>query len=407
MGYYLRRITRKVRSLFFRVLYKLLDPVVLLISRFLHAQESNALLIVRPDAIGDYVLFRDFLPFIRQSAKFRDTMIVLLGNASCRTLAEYLDNAYVDQFIWIDNGKYLKYGIFGLLYTISFNLELYRNKYCYILYPVFSRTHYFDKLVSGLRAEQKICCSGDNANKGNRPDNVNKIYTRIIQTEPKAGVFEFERNKEIIGKFLGQEIGLGYPVIQKLPEYTARPLPPAYTVVCAEASSGAKQWPWKYFKQVIDFIVNNKKTPVVLLGFDPQVDMITHERPGEGSPLDISVEFPEKQIVDLRGKTTLPEAAYVLSRAICFIGNDSALLHIAAAAGIKKIIAICFGAYYGRFAPYPKIDGRDYRFIFPPEIAKNGRREDCLKQKYAPGGRYEDISLIEPERVIDAINTML
>jgi len=82
-------------------------------------------------------------------------------------------------------------------------------------------------------------------------------------------------------------------------------------------------------------------------------------------------------------------------------------LHIAAAVGIKKIIAICYGAYYGRFAPYPKIDGRDYRFIFPPEIEENKHRQDYLKQKYAVGGRNEDVSLIEPEKVIDILEKTL
>jgi ADP-heptose:LPS heptosyltransferase len=405
---YLRQIISKVLSLFFRILDKLLDLVLLITSRFLHTQKTNTLLIVKPDSIGDYVLFRDFLPFIRQSLKYRDVMIVLLGNARYRALAEYLDNTYVDKFIWLDIDKYRKYRIFGLFYAIlKFYLKSYKNKYCYIFYPLFSRSYPFDKLVHALQAEHKICCSYDNDNKGNQPDITDKVYTRIIQAEPKAGVFEFERNKEIIGKFLGQEIDLSYPVIQKLPEYTAQPLPPAYVAVCPEASDGAKQWPWKNFKQVIDFIVSNKKTLVVLLGSDPQPSLITHEWSGEVSPRDNSVDFSENQIIDLRGKTTLPEAACVLSKALCFIGNDSALLHIAAAAGIKKIIAICYGALYGRFMPYPKINGRDYRFIFPPEITKNEHHEDYLKQKYACVRCYEDISLIEPERVINAINTMI
>jgi len=82
-------------------------------------------------------------------------------------------------------------------------------------------------------------------------------------------------------------------------------------------------------------------------------------------------------------------------------------LHIAAAVGIKKIIAICYGAYYGRFAPYPKTDGRDYRFLFPPEIEENEHLQDYLKQKFAVGGRNEDVSLIEPGKVMDILEKML
>jgi len=386
---FLQRVKSKISSLFFRILYNMLDLLLLITSKLPHSRLSDSLLIVRPDAIGDYILFRNFLPFIRQSPEYRNTKIILLCNVRCRTLAEYLDNACVDKFIWIDHSKYRKYSILGLWYTFLFNLRLYRTYYHYIFYPVFSRTNFYDELINNLSAKHKIACSGDNANKTNQPDITDRVYTQIIPTENKDGVFEFERNKEIIEKFLCQKIDLEYPDMRKLPEYTTEPLPSGYVAVCAEASSASKQWPLKYFKTVIDYIVNNRGIPVVLLG------------------LDNSVKFPKKQIVDLRGKTTLPEAASVLSKACCFIGNDSALLHIAASVGIKKIIAICYGAYYGRFAPYPKVDGRDYRFVFPPEIEENKNRQDYLKQKYAVGGRYEDISLIEPERVIDILEEML
>jgi len=386
---YLRRILSKVYRLFFRILYKILGKILLIINRFSYIRESDTLLIVRPDNIGDYILFRNFLPFIRQSPKYRDTKIVLLGNIDYRTLAEYFDNAYVSKFIWMDFKRYGKYSILGLWYTLAFTLRLYRTHYRYIFYPVFSRTNFFDELIDNLSAKYKITCSGDNVNKINQKDITARVYTQIIPTEQTVGVFEFDRNKKIIEKFLCQKIDLDYPVIHKLPEYKAGPLPSNFVAVCAEGSSESKQWPWKYYETVIDYIVNNKGIPVVLLG------------------LGNSAVFDKKQVTDLRGKTTLPEAACVLSKACCFICNDSGLLHIAAAAGIKKLVAVCYGAYYGRFAPYPKIDGRDYRFIFPPEIAKNERQQDFLKQKYAANGHGEDITLIEPEQVINILETLL
>jgi ADP-heptose:LPS heptosyltransferase len=386
---YLQRIKSKVRSLFFRILYKSLDLALLVIGRLSRIHLSDTLLIIRPDAIGDYILFRNFLPFIRQSLEYRNTKIILLCNKRCRALAEYFDNAHVDKFIWMEQSKYRKHGVFEFLYSLLIDLSLYKTFFNYIFYPVFSRTNFYDELINKLSAKHKITCSGDDVNKGDQPDITDRVYTRVIPTEQKVGVFEFERNREIIEKFLCQKIDLEYPYLRKLPEYKAEPLPSGYVVVCTEASSASKEWLLKHFKTVIDYIVNNKGIPVVLLG------------------LDNSVNFPEKQIIDLRGKTTLPETASVLSKACCFIGNDSALLHIAAAVGIKRIIAICYGAYYGRFAPYPKIDGRDYRFVFPPEIEENKRRQDYLKQKYAVGGRYEDISLIEPGKIKDILEKML
>jgi len=386
---YLRRIKSKIRSLVFDTLYKFIDLVLLIIKMLTSIRQSDTLLIVRPDNIGDYILFRNFLPFIRHFPKYHDAKIILLGNINYRTFTKNLDKTYIDKFIWMDYRKYREYSISGILYTTSFYFNLYRTNYRYIFYPVFSRTNFFDELIDKLSAKHKITCSGDNVNKINQPDITERVYTQVIPTEQKVGVFEFDRNKEIIEKFLEQKIDLNYPIIQKLPEYTSERLPSYFVAVCTEASHESKQWPLDYFRTIIDYIVNNKGIPVVLLG------------------LNNSTEFVEKHVTDLRGKTTLLEAAAILSKACCFIGNDSGLLHIAAATGIKKLVAVCYGAYYGRFAPYPKIDGRDYRFIFPPEIAKNEHQQDFLKQKYASNGHGGDITLIKPEQVIEVLENLL
>jgi ADP-heptose:LPS heptosyltransferase len=368
------------------VLYKLLDWFIwVVINRLSRPRQSDTLLIIRPDNIGDYVLFRNFLPFIRQSPEYHDSKIILLGNESCRALAEYLDSIYIDKFIWVDNQKY---GSYDFLYTFLINRQLYKIHYHCIFYPVFSRTNFYDKLVNNLQAAHKITCRGDNVNKSNQLDITDQVYTQIIPTESQLGVFEFERNKEIISKFLCREIELDYPVIEKIPESFVQMLPPEYVTVCLEASHKSKQWSSKNFRQIISYIINKKKLPVVLLG------------------LDNSVKFPEEGIIDLRKKISLPEAAAVLSKSGCFIGNDSGLLHIAAAVGIKKLIAICYGAYYGRFVPYPEIEGRNYQFTFPPEIAQSRLALDELKQKYACYN-YEDIKTIPVSSVLRLVDKVL
>jgi len=81
-------------------------------------------------------------------------------------------------------------------------------------------------------------------------------------------------------------------------------------------------------------------------------------------------------------------------------------MHIAAAVSVKKAVAVSHGACCGRFMPYPKIDGLDYRFIFPPEISRNRYNPEYLKLKYCDG-RDEDVALIDLKHVIDALNELL
>ena len=50
---------------------------------------SNTLLIIRLDAIGDYLLFRNFLSVIRASRKYKDYEITLCGNIVWKDLSGY------------------------------------------------------------------------------------------------------------------------------------------------------------------------------------------------------------------------------------------------------------------------------------------------------------------------------
>ncbi|HET9019712.1 MAG TPA: glycosyltransferase family 9 protein [Acetobacteraceae bacterium] len=82
----------------------------------------------------------------------------------------------------------------------------------------------------------------------------------------------------------------------------------------------------------------------------------------------VLAQFPEA--IDLVGTLSLPEAAAVLGRAALFVGNDSGLMHLAAAAGAPTL---------GLFGPTPEA-----------EYAPAGR---CTATAIARGPRMEDLSV--------------
>ena len=73
----------------------------------------HTLLIIKPDAAGDYILMRNFLHSIRTSKRFEGYQITFLGNAVYRNLAMHFDEAEIDEFIWIN-----KTGSIGISRTI-------------------------------------------------------------------------------------------------------------------------------------------------------------------------------------------------------------------------------------------------------------------------------------------------
>jgi ADP-heptose:LPS heptosyltransferase len=85
--------------------------------------------------------------------------------------------------------------------------------------------------------------------------------------------------------------------------------------------------------------------------------------------------------IDLAGLLELPEAAACLARADLFIGNDSGLMHLAAASGTPTL---------GLFGPTP-----------PEEYGPAGRRAAFAR---SPTARMEDLS---PDEVIRAAERLL
>ena len=68
--------------------------------------KRKSLLLVRLDAIGDYVLFRNFIKLLKKNQKYNDYTITLLGNSVWKNLSKELDYEYVDDFIWLDRNKF-------------------------------------------------------------------------------------------------------------------------------------------------------------------------------------------------------------------------------------------------------------------------------------------------------------
>jgi hypothetical protein len=84
---------------FFKIVRLILADNIVSIPKSASKIPSKELLIVKTDAIGDYILFRNLLPYIRNSKRFQGYKIVLLGNVIWKDLAEFYDKDFVDEFI--------------------------------------------------------------------------------------------------------------------------------------------------------------------------------------------------------------------------------------------------------------------------------------------------------------------
>ncbi|MEI6914639.1 MAG: glycosyltransferase family 9 protein [Armatimonadota bacterium] len=90
----------------------------------------------------------------------------------------------------------------------------------------------------------------------------------------------------------------------------------------ASPKRSVKEWTDEGFAAVGDYFSATKDTAVAIVGTTPAGPILKHAR------------LP---VIDLTGKTTLPELVSVLDRADLFIGVDSGALHIAGALGTPVV----------------------------------------------------------------------
>lgn len=105
------------------------------------------------------------------------------------------------------------------------------------------------------------------------------------------------------------------------------------------ANWAGKQWPGERFAAVIGHVTGPGGP---LEGARVAVLAAGHER-AQAEP--VLAALPDARRIDLVGKVDLPTAAACLRRSALFIGNDSGLMHLAAAAGTPTL---------GLFGPSPE-----------------------------------------------------
>ncbi|HWA79721.1 MAG TPA: glycosyltransferase family 9 protein [Acetobacteraceae bacterium] len=169
---------------------------------------------------------------------------------------------------------------------------------------------------------------------------------------------------------LGRILGLEpppLPVVWTGPEDRARAaglLPPGLPIIALGPTANwrGKIWPPDRFAALFHRLIAGPLGPArvaILAGPGAEEQKLA-------APLRASLP----DAIDLSGRLSLPEAAACLARATLFVGNDSGLMHIAAAAGTPTI---------GLFGPTPA-----------DEYAPAGRAAAAVR---SPTGRMEDLTV--------------
>lgn len=348
---------------------------------------SKELIIVRSDVIGDYILFRNFLKTLKESQKFSDYKITLLGDKSWQQLSEILDVNYVDNFIWIDTKKFCndyKYR-FLTIRDISF------KGYEVLINPIYSRNYLIsESIVKVVSANNKIGCKGDDTTISQYyKKKANKNYTTLLNCCDDI-LFEFYRNYEFFENFLGEPLtDIKFEMkINKRNIFDIHSN--KYAILFLGASNSFRQWSAESFAKVAKYIEQQYGYKIVICGASsdiPQAEVFTKRF---------------SSCINLVGKTSLIELASIIEQCQLIVSNETSAVHMAAALGVKPIFVIYNGNHFGRFTPYPKELCKYYYLIGHPFIKadENNYKRISNQRNYIKRLNINEISV---ETVINTI----
>lgn len=366
--------------------------VLLRIIRVFLKEKQAELAVIKIDAIGDYILFRNYLAEIKHSKKYKDKKLTLIGNIVWKELAESFDSDIVNNFIWLDRKRFET----DFIYRWKFFVKVSAYSYEYLISPTYSRDFILDKIIYAINANYKIGSVGDLSNISYGLKRItDRFYDKLIPATSNI-LFEFERNQGFMQDLLDQKLNtllqINLPDVDTINKYGN------YVVFFIGASENFRRWHINNFIKLAEFIYAKYDMNVVFCGLN--------------SDMSSTNIIPNNNfIINLIGKTTQIELLYILQNAQFVVSNETSVPHICVALDVN-VLVLSNGNNFGRFTNYPKSITDKYYITYHPDIEVSSLNNTELMNLYQRGSKLNinDISVhsvqIALENMLENIKTL-
>lgn len=318
------------------------------------------LLILRPDGIGDCVLFSGTLKYYRQLyPDYRITLAVKKHIIPLFENSEFVDEVIgYEQFSYIRQGKskYMQKAerIIKELRKIFIYLKNKNKKWYIIIYPVRSITNEILWVINSFKSNEKIGIIGCSANfPVNKMYKAKKIFTKYYNLKQDE-IWQHELITNF--KFL-QMLGANmnsindiFPNIKlnnvaKDSEILKKYNLNEYIILAAFGSSNIKSLTNDICDKIIKRIKNISN--ILIVG--------TKEFHNKAEILKNFINHYNINIVNLCGQTNLNELLVLIKDSNFVISTDTSILHFSIMLN-KKVYAVVGGGHWGRFFPWGDSD---------------------------------------------------
>jgi ADP-heptose:LPS heptosyltransferase len=296
-------------------------------------ERKKVLIVVRLDAIGDFVIWQTYASAIR--AGFPDFNIVLVGNVNWVDLARELP--YWDTVFPVDTRLLTK----DLRYRARLMRKIRDIGASIVLHPTFS-THFSisDAVVRMSGASTRIGFRGDASNMHPILKSIsNRFYTSLVEPD-MALRSELQRSFYFMTKVCGPTLRLPRPHLDVVLPETSRVTSEPYFVLFPGAGSPGRRWPLERFAEIGRRLVKTTGLLPVICGGNE-----------DRETADQLARIVGSRALNLAGQTSLSELVVTIKNATLVICNETSASHIAAAVG-TPVVCTLGGGHYGRFLPY-------------------------------------------------------
>ena len=327
-----------IRSL----LFILFDSIALWVAIVPKHNQQKLVLLVRQDAIGDFILWLDTAKEYRKYYPPENCKIILIGNALWSDLAKELP--FWDEVLPV-NVK-----AFKALSRYRWNiLRKVRNFGAKIaIQPTYSREFYHgDSLIRASNASKKVSSAGNMSNRDQLKSILaDRWHTELIPSSPEQ-LSELERNAEFFSGFIKKLYLPSYPELElscdcKIQELKHK----SFYILSLGANKKYREWPYKYYAKIAQKIHKKTGWLGLICGAENEFYLGEHIKKLCDAPLQ-----------NYTGQTTLSELTCLLAKSQILISNETGTAHIANAVGTPTV-CILGGGHFGRFVPYPELSGK-------------------------------------------------
>lgn len=345
---------------------------------------ARRVFILKPDAVGDFVLFFPFLRALKSLPDMQSRPFVLLGNALWEDLARDWCQGIVEEYRFFDRSAFRNPA--DSRYRNAFLFDCLENPCHTLIYPVHSRESLAgDWLAGHIPAVRKISARGDTQCQPAEENGQGNSLYNVLLTDDNPGLFETELHLRL---FRFAFPGFPAQAQMHLPANTRRE---PFVALFPGAGAELRRWPAGNFRWLARKLLDTGIPEIRILG--GPADRDAGETIAGGDP----------RIRNLCGQTTLPELALQISSARFLVSNETGAIHMAA---LFQTPALCLsnGNHYGRFNPWQMHGAPHIRTLYPPAFEALSESER-IRTGY--GGSRLSMEEITPDRVWQVLETVL